>query len=96
MMTKTISQRELRNDSGEVMRRVAAGESFVVTRRGIPVADLLPHRADAARGRRFVPGEEFQAALADLPPWNVATFNEELEQLDDVVDDAVRDPWTRP
>ena len=36
-----ISQRELRNDNAEIMRRVEAGETFVVTRNGKPVADLV-------------------------------------------------------
>jgi antitoxin (DNA-binding transcriptional repressor) of toxin-antitoxin stability system len=31
-----ISQRELRNDSGTIMRRVEQGERFTVTRNGIP------------------------------------------------------------
>lgn len=38
----TISHRELRNDSSEVLRRVAAGESMTVTNRGEVVARLLP------------------------------------------------------
>ena len=39
---RTISQRQLRNDNAEVMRRVEQGESFTVTRRGVPVARLSP------------------------------------------------------
>ncbi|MDF1488360.1 type II toxin-antitoxin system Phd/YefM family antitoxin [Tessaracoccus caeni] len=39
---KTISQREMRNDCGAVLREVEAGESFTVTRRGVPVARLVP------------------------------------------------------
>lgn len=39
---KTISQRELRNDNAEVMRAVEQGESYTVTRRGVPVAVLSP------------------------------------------------------
>lgn len=38
----TISQREMRNSSGEILRRVEAGESFVVTNRGREVAQLIP------------------------------------------------------
>lgn len=38
----TISQRELRNDNARVMRAVEDGESFLVTRRGVPVARLVP------------------------------------------------------
>lgn len=37
-----ISQRELRNDNAAIVRRVEAGESFIVTRRGVPVAQLGP------------------------------------------------------
>lgn len=39
---KTISQRELRNDNAEVIRGVEAGETYTVTRRGVPVARLVP------------------------------------------------------
>lgn len=43
-MTRTISQRELRNDSGDVMRALDAGEDFIVTRNGVPVGELRPAR----------------------------------------------------
>lgn len=56
----TIPQRELRNDIGAVLRRVEAGEEFVVTVSGRPVAELRP----AVRRRRFVPAAELVAALA--------------------------------
>lgn len=39
---KSISQRELRNDSAAVLRKVAQGESFRVTTRGTPVAMVSP------------------------------------------------------
>lgn len=39
---KTISQRELRNDNAVIMRSVEAGEEYMVTRRGVPVALLMP------------------------------------------------------
>lgn len=39
---KTISQRELRNDNAAVVRGVETGESYKVTRRGVPVAYLVP------------------------------------------------------
>ena len=39
---KSISQRELRNDSAAVLRKVAQGESFRVTTRGNPVAMVSP------------------------------------------------------
>lgn len=39
---RTISQRELRNDNATVVRGVEAGESYTITRRGVPVARLVP------------------------------------------------------
>jgi prevent-host-death family protein len=43
-MQRKIGQRELRNNSGEVMRAVEAGVSFLVTRNGVPVGELVPVR----------------------------------------------------
>lgn len=43
-MSRTIPQRELRNDNAGVIAAVAAGETFVVTRNGEPVAELRPIR----------------------------------------------------
>ena len=39
---ETISQREMRNRSGEVLRAVASGDSFTITNDGVPVARLTP------------------------------------------------------
>ncbi|MDY6054271.1 type II toxin-antitoxin system prevent-host-death family antitoxin [Micrococcus sp.] len=39
---ETLSQRELRNESGRVLRAVAAGQSFLVTNAGEPVGRLVP------------------------------------------------------
>jgi prevent-host-death family protein len=48
---KQISQRELRNQSGKIMRALEAGESFVVTSDGAPVGELIPLRR--RRGARL-------------------------------------------
>lgn len=47
---KSISQRELRNDSGQVLREAELGQEFTVTRRGTPVARIVP--LEAEHGRR--------------------------------------------
>lgn len=47
---KTVSQRELRNDSGEVMRQVQQGISLRVTSRGVPIAVLAPIDDDPLQG----------------------------------------------
>jgi prevent-host-death family protein len=54
-MARSIAQRELRNENAKVIDAVAAGETFVVTRNGEPVAELRPVRA----GRRtFISRDE--------------------------------------
>ena len=45
----------MRNDTAGVLRRVEAGETIVITVRGKPVADLVPHRPE---GPRWVGPEE--------------------------------------
>ena len=62
-MSVVIRQSELRNDNATVMRRVAEGESFVVTVNGRPVADVVPHRRNTGR-RRFVAVAELAEAFA--------------------------------
>ncbi|HEY5295517.1 MAG TPA: type II toxin-antitoxin system prevent-host-death family antitoxin [Gaiellaceae bacterium] len=77
-MARTITQRELRNESGEIMRGLDRGESFVVTRNGVPVGELTP-----IRRRRFVPAEEAVAAFRGAPPIDYARFRRDLDQLVD-------------
>ena len=44
-MAEVISQREFRNESGAIMKRVEEGESFVITSNGRTIAELRPlHR----------------------------------------------------
>lgn len=81
-MTEHITQRELRNDSGRVMRALDEGRSFVVTRHGVPVGELVPlHRA------RFVAGRVALAAFRDAPPIDVLRLRGDL---DTVADSEVR------
>jgi prevent-host-death family protein len=54
-MARVIAQRELRNQNAKVIDAVAAGESFIVTRNGEPVAELRPIRAQR---RVFIPRDE--------------------------------------
>lgn len=62
-MSRTIPQRELRNDNARIVDAVVAGESFVVTRNGEPVAELRPLRA---RRRTFLSRAELRG-LATPP-----------------------------
>lgn len=40
---RQVSQREMRNQSGELLRQVEAGETVIITNRGRPVAVLSPY-----------------------------------------------------
>jgi prevent-host-death family protein len=73
-----ITQRHLRNQSGEVMRALDAGESFLVTRNGVPVAELTP-----VRRRRFVQADAALAAFAHAPPIDAARFRADVDRLVD-------------
>jgi prevent-host-death family protein len=59
-MVRTIAQRELRNNSAAVIEAVTAGETFVVTRNGEPVAELCPIRTS----RSYFVSRDEVAALA--------------------------------
>jgi len=39
---ESLSQRELRNQSGRVLRAVAEGQSFMLTNHGVPVGRIVP------------------------------------------------------
>ncbi len=73
-----ISQRELRNDSGAIMRAVERGESFTITRNGTPVGRLIP-----LRRRTFVPRQEVMAAFATAPVLDAETFRADIDDLAD-------------
>ena len=75
-MGQEITQRELRNDSGEIMRRVDRGESFVVTRSGVPVAELVP-----LRRRQFISVEAAMAAFAGAPTVDAARFRTDVDRI---------------
>jgi prevent-host-death family protein len=49
MTVRTVSAREANQRFSELLRAVEGGQSFVVTRRGRPVATLRPVEASATR-----------------------------------------------
>ncbi|MGH9077032.1 MAG: type II toxin-antitoxin system Phd/YefM family antitoxin [Acidimicrobiales bacterium] len=79
-MTQTIAQRELRNDNAKVIDAVSAGETFVVTRNGVPVAELRP--IDPAR-RKLVGRAEPVALGAAGPHLDLAAFKADLDRIID-------------
>ena len=80
-MSRTITQRELRNYSGAVLREVQAGQAITVTRNGVPVAELRP-----IAQRRFVPRATIAAAARHAAPVDRKRFRADL---DAVVDQSV-------
>ena len=83
-VSREISQRELRNDSGAIMRELDDGASFVVTRNGVPVGELTP-----LRRHRFAPATAVLAAFRGAPPIDADQFRRDLDR------DADQDPTPR-
>jgi prevent-host-death family protein len=79
-VTKTTAQRELRNDNARVIDAVASGETVVVTRNGVPVAELRPIRT--AR-RSFVPKADLIALAASGPHSELVQFRSDLDRIID-------------
>jgi prevent-host-death family protein len=71
-----VASRELRNDTAGLLRKVEAGERVVITRRGKPVADLVPHSSPGPRW--ITPAEvlEIRKVAAGDP-----TFADDLRKL---------------
>jgi antitoxin (DNA-binding transcriptional repressor) of toxin-antitoxin stability system len=77
-MSRVITQRELRNASGRVMRALDAGESFVVTRNGVPVGELIP-----IRRRTFVRRETLIAAFKNVAALDYQRLRRDLDAVVD-------------
>ena len=75
-MAREITQRELRNESGEIMRALDRGETFVVTRNGVPVGELTPFRQ-----RRFVGAEAAAALFAAAPIVDGERFRADVDAV---------------
>lgn len=85
MADRTIPQRELRNNVSSVLRAAEAGETFVVTVRGRPVARLGPHD-EPVRPRTDVDRETLRSIL-ELP------IDDDLARDLDEAEAPVEDPW---
>lgn len=81
---KTIAQRDLRNASGEILRRAEAGERFVITVNDRPVAVLGPYER-----RQWVAAESVREMLA------TPTDPDVLADLRAALPAEAGDPWLR-
>jgi len=75
-MPRKITQRELRNASGDIMRALDRGEAFIVTRNGVPVGELSP-----IHPRRFVGADAVIAAFGGAPAIEPSRFREDVDAV---------------
>jgi prevent-host-death family protein len=83
-MATDVPQRELRNDTAGLLRRVEAGERLRITVHGHPVAELVP----VGRAEQFVPFDELVDGFSGLL--------HPADRLDDELrdqDEPPRDPF---
>ena len=76
IVARAITQRELRNESGKIMRRLDEGDSFIVTRNGVPVGELSP-----LRRHRFVRAEAAVALFRHAPALDAERFRRDLDRV---------------
>jgi len=77
-MARSITQRELRNDSAAVLREVQAGHTLIVTRNGTPVAELRP-----IAPRRFVPRAAIVEMASRAPRIDRKRFRKDVDRVVD-------------
>jgi antitoxin (DNA-binding transcriptional repressor) of toxin-antitoxin stability system len=82
-MGRWISEQKLRGDA-EILRRVEAGESFVVMRDGRPIADLVPHGVPPSPRKT---AREMQEEFRQLPPIDVEQRYRDREAADRIFGD---------
>ena len=78
VVSSVISQRELRNDSGRIMRALTEGETFVITRNGEPVGELTP-----LRRHRFVRTAAAVELFRTAAPVDYGRFRHDLDAVAD-------------
>jgi prevent-host-death family protein len=86
-MSRTITQRELRNESAAVMDAVESGETITITRNGVPTAELRPI---SGRRRRGVRTDDLKRLFAGHPRVDYAAMRTEIEEFFGD-DDRIRD-----
>ena len=77
-MERQITSQEADERFAELLRDVAAGESFIVTDHGRPVARVAPVEAQRAPAKNKLSDEEFAAFLRSQPRTVYAWKREDL------------------
>lgn len=73
----TVTVRDLRNHSADLLARVAHGERVTVTKDGTPVAEVVPLRRTALNA------EELVARFRHLPPVDGTQLRSDIDDLID-------------
>lgn len=74
---REVSVRDLRNKGGQVLKRVARGETVLITMDGEPIAELRPIR------RRALAAETIVERWRRLPPVDPAQLRADIDELFD-------------
>ncbi len=81
---KQIAQRDLRNNSSAILRAAEAGEVFVVTVGGRPVATLGPYQkrqwVSAATLKEILASPTDETVLEDLDAFDRADFEDPWDE----------------
>lgn len=85
---ESLSQRELRNESGRVLRAVGEGYSFMLTNRGIPVGRIVPLDAPAPTLPIVRPAKRI-GGWAALKPQHTENDRPMTQILDELREDRV-------
>jgi prevent-host-death family protein len=75
LIMANVTVRDLRNNGGRVLQRVAEGESLTVTMDGRPIAELRPLPGTA------VPAATLLRRWRRLPPVDAVAFRADLDRV---------------
>jgi prevent-host-death family protein len=84
-MAAELTQRDLRARSAQIMDAVARGETFIVTRNGTRIGELIP-----LRRHRVVTREQFAGGSVNAPVMDAARFRADV---DGAWGTELRDPY---
>ncbi|HEY7950653.1 MAG TPA: type II toxin-antitoxin system prevent-host-death family antitoxin [Solirubrobacterales bacterium] len=91
-MATDVPQRELRNRTADLLRRVEAGERLRITVHGHPVAELVPVEEERYP-RKFVPFKKFEELAGTLTQEEAHAWIREIREIRD--ESPARDPFER-
>ena len=77
-MQTTITQRDLRNNNADIMRRLEDGETFIITRNGKQIGVLTPMKRP-----QFARMTDVLEAFKGLPEMSYAELRRDLDEFID-------------